>query len=99
MATLCRTRTCSAVSLSVLVVGLPLLAAQVWAQSSASYQISRQSVDGGGGTAGSASYEVSSSIGQADAGEPLSSASFELRGGFQRAAVLPDALFADGFEN
>jgi len=80
---------------------LLLLAPQGWAQSSASYQIERQSLDGGGGAAASASYVLNGSIGQPDAGAPMSSTSFQLRGGFQRAVVSarPEQIFADGFEN
>lgn len=80
---------------------LLLLATQGRAQSSASFQIDRQSLDGGGGAAGSASYALNGSIGQPDSGPPMSSTSFQLRGGFQRAAdtVRPEQIFADGFEN
>lgn len=69
--------------------------------SSASYQIPRQSIDGGGGRATSASYTLHGTIGQPDAGPTMTSASYTLRGGFHLAgasAPLPDALFSDGFE-
>lgn len=69
--------------------------------SSASYQIPRQSIDGGAGSSASASYRVDASIGQADAGQPMSSASFTVAGGFHRAAVATpraDLIFRDGFE-
>jgi hypothetical protein len=77
-------------------------AAPLWAQSSsASYQMPRQTIDGGAGRASSASYAVEASIGQPDAGATKTSPSYTLRGGFHRAAIgaaLPDALFRDGFE-
>jgi hypothetical protein len=71
------------------------------AQSSASYQIPRQSIDAGAGRSSSASYTINASIGQPDAGVPMTSASYSLRGGFQRAAPaasLPNEIFSDGFE-
>lgn len=69
--------------------------------SSASYQIPRQSIDGGGGRATSASYTLHGTIGQPDAGPAMTSASYALRGGFLAAAPaapLPDPLFSNGFE-
>lgn len=68
---------------------------------SASYQIPRQSIDGGGGRATSASYTLHGTIGQPDAGATTTSASYTVRGGFHLAAPaapLPDPLFSDGFE-
>lgn len=87
--------------------GLALLAAgligtaQVWAQSSASYQIPRQSIDAGGGRSSSASHELVSSIGQPEAAAAMSSASYTLRGGLLKTAesAAPiDPIFANGFE-
>lgn len=68
---------------------------------SASYQVPRQSIDGGAGRATSASYTLNGTIGQPDAGAIKTSASYTLRGGFHRAAPdapLPDPLFSNGFE-
>jgi hypothetical protein len=74
-----------------------------WSQSgSASYQVPRQTIDAGAGVASSATHSVVMSIGQADAGAPVSSASYQLHGGFlRRGASEPagDRIFADGFEN
>lgn len=70
--------------------------------SSASYQIPRQSIDGGGGRASSASYTLDGTIGQPDVGATMSSASYTVRGGFHLAAPtapLPDPLFSNGFES
>lgn len=71
------------------------------AQSSANYQMARQSIDGGAARSTSASYALNGSIGQPDAGATSSSASYTLSGAFHRnaAAPLPDALFANGFES
>ena len=79
-----------------------LLPLAVLAQSSsASFQVPRQSIDGGAQRATSATYAVVGTLGQPDAGSPVASASYTLNGGFHRAApagALPDALFANGFE-
>jgi hypothetical protein len=98
-----KARTCAfACALSV-ALSLLLSAMELRAQSgSASYQIPRQTIDGGAGEASSASYRVSGSIGQADASTVSSSTSFRLQGGFQRAnsaaPPMPEQLFANGFE-
>lgn len=67
------------------------------------YVVPRQTIDAGGrivvGAVGG--YTLRGSLGQPDAGPAHTSATFTLRGGFQRAAgeSLPiDAMFADGFE-
>lgn len=68
---------------------------------SASYQLSRQSIDGGAGPAISPSYSLDGTIGQPDAGATLRSQSYTLRGGFHPRgsnASDPDRLFRDGFE-
>ena len=84
-----------------------VLAAALWStlapaqSSSASYLLPRQSIDGGKARAGSASYAVEGTIGQPDAASSMTSASYELRGGFHLAAAsgqLPEPLFANGFE-
>ncbi len=69
---------------------------------STSYEIPRQTIDGGAARAASASYSVDATLGQADAQQPMSSSNFQVRGGFHRPAQplgpLPDDVFADGFE-
>jgi hypothetical protein len=68
---------------------------------SASYEIPRQSIDGGAGRATGGGYTLHGTIGQPDAGPTMTSASYTLRGGFHRATpggALPDPLFSDGFE-
>lgn len=70
--------------------------------SSATYNVPRQSVDGGAQRASSASYSLNGTIGQPDAGPAMSGATFSVRGGFHRAAAAggpqPDPIFANGFE-
>jgi hypothetical protein len=74
-----------------------------WSQSSsASYQIPRQTLDAGAGVASSATFSLTMNIGQPDAGSPMSSASYQLQGGFLRrgaSAPAADQIFASGFEN
>lgn len=68
---------------------------------STSYQIPRQSIDGGAGRTASASYTLEGTLGQADAGATMNSASYRLHGGFHRGAAdapSPDPLFTDSFE-
>ena len=81
--------------------GLLLPGVTLGQSSSASYQIPRQSIDGGAGRSASAGYTVNGTIGQADTGPAMTSASYSLRGGFHLAAPalpLPDPLFSNGFE-
>lgn len=92
-------RRCRATVAATTALLLPVLA---FAQSgSASYQIPRQSIDGGAGRATSATYTLHGTIGQPDASPALTSASYTVRGGFHLAAPaapLPDPLFSNGFE-
>lgn len=84
------------------VLAAAVMSGAVLAQSaSASYQVPRQSIDGGAGRATSASYTLNGTIGQPDAGTIKTSASYTVRGGFHRAAPaapLPDPIFSNGFE-
>ncbi len=69
--------------------------------SSATFNVPRQSIDGGAQRASSASYSVNGTVGQPDAGPAMSSATFTVRGGFHVAAAsapLADPIFANGFE-
>jgi len=86
-----------------LLAGLILLAVPlVFAQSSGgSYTMPRQSIDGGAQRAQGGAYTLDGSIGQADAGPISTLGSYQLRGGFHRAAgegSAADSIFADGFE-
>lgn len=83
------------VALAAMLPSAPALAQS----SSASYQLPRQSIDGGNAQMASASYVVDGTIGQPDAAPAVTSAGYEVRGGFHRAAAaLPDPVFANGFE-
>ena len=91
---------------STLLGALVVAIALVWwtsatGQSSASYELPRQSIGVGAGRSSSASFELRATIGQPDAGAPMNSASFSLRGGFHRASLAESqpVIFADGFES
>ena len=69
---------------------------------SASFNVPRQSIDGGTQRASSASYSLAGTIGQPDAGPAMSSATFNVLGGFHRATPAgpqPDLIFEGGFEH
>lgn len=91
-----------AVILAMCALAIPALPERALAQSaSASFEIPRQTIDGGGEPANSTTYSLQGTVGQPDAGAPMTSASYTLRGGFQVAAPAaprPDQVFADGFE-
>jgi hypothetical protein len=78
-------------------IALPLA---THAQSSATYDIARSSIDAGGGAASSASYQLQGTVGQPDANPTATSPSYELTGGFQIAdrGAQADPIFRDGFE-
>ena len=59
------------------------------------FEITSSTIDNGGGTLTSASYTLSGTIGQPDAGETLVGSTYELRGGFWTANAAPSRLCAD----
>lgn len=62
-------------------------------------------MDAGAAVMSGGSYELSGSLGQADASAARSAGTYELRGGFWPAlqlggsAPLPDVIFKNGLEN
>jgi len=65
-----------------LICSLMMLAAGFCAASPAIYSINWYKVAGGGGTSTGATYQVSGTIGQQDAGGPMTSGNYSLAGGF-----------------
>ena len=59
------------------------------------FEITSSTIDAGGGTLSSASYSLSGTIGQPDAGQTLSSGSLTLRGGFWTSGSAASRLCAD----
>jgi len=66
---------------SVLLAAI-LLAPAVLAQSAGNYTVTWFAIAGGGGTSAGTQYSVSGTIGQADAGGPMSGGNYSLSGGF-----------------
>jgi len=61
--------------------------------SAAQYSIPWHTIDGGGGTSTGGVYRVSGTIGQPDAGGPLTNGQFSVTGGFW---ALPQAVQTEG---
>jgi len=72
------------------VVGLLVVSFTALAQSDGSFDLSWNTVDGGGGTSSGGSYELSGTIGQPDAGT-LSGGSYTLLGGFWGGVAAPSS--------
>lgn len=77
-------------SLSILFLGL------VFSQSFAQYEMRKYSINSGGQTSTGGSYQVSGSIGQADASMELTGGNYSLNGGFWHESN--DLIFKNGFE-
>jgi len=60
-----------------------------------SFDLSWYTVDGGGGTSVGGSFELSGTIGQPDAGVPMTGGNFELTGGFWPGAATTAPCLGD----
>lgn len=65
------------------------LSAGALAAVEAGFDLSWWTVDGGGGTASGAGYQVSGTLGQPDAGPALSAGGYQLTGGYWSGAAGP----------
>jgi hypothetical protein len=73
--------------IALLLIGTNLLAAAALAQT---YRIDWYTVDGGGGTSTGGGFSVSGTIGQPDAGRPMTNGAYSVTGGFwSLAPVVP----------
>lgn len=72
-----------------------LIALGVFAMAAmAQYSIGWSTIDGGGGTSTGGDYTLSGTIGQPDAGEPMTGGSYSLTGGFWVIAIqVPGAPY------
>jgi hypothetical protein len=61
----------------------------------ANFSVDWHTVDGGGGTLSGGAYSVSGTIGQHDAGAPLTAGAFSITGGFWAGASSPAACAGD----
>lgn len=68
--------------------------AMLQAQTGGGYDLSWFTIDGGGGSSSSASYSVSGTIGQPDAGT-LEGGSYELQGGFWHGGITGGLVESD----
>jgi hypothetical protein len=78
---------------SRLVLALGFLCSLLCLPAFAQYAIDWHTMDGGGGTSTGAVYSVSGTIGQPDAGGPMTGGNFSLTGGFW---ALPQAVQTPG---
>lgn len=81
---------------------LALSAGSVGAQSGGAFEITRSTVDAGGGASSGGDFVLIGTIAQPDADPAIASGgTFTLRGGFHAAAAPPlgDEVFKDGFES
>lgn len=77
-----------------------LISAITFAQSSGGdFEITKSTIDNGGGTSSNAEFSVTGTIGQPDANRQISKGGgFALAGGFWANATVIDVIFKDGFE-
>ena len=69
-----------------------------FSQSFAQHEITKYTINSGGGFMTSGNYELSSSIAQVDASSALNSNSYVLNGGFWHKNENNDLIFKNGFE-
>ena len=80
-------------------LGLTLLSAtQAVGQMGGDFEITKSTIDGGGGTSSGGDFSLTGTIGQPDAGAQVAlGGTFALQGGFWANAIT-DTLLKDGFE-
>ena len=72
----------SAFVLFVIIIGLTSLAGDELGVPEGTFDLSWFTIDGGGATSSAATYELQGTVGQPDAGTPMTGGSFSLTGGF-----------------
>lgn len=69
-------------------------------QSGGEFEITKSTIDGGGGTSSGGEFSLTGTIGQHDAGtQILRGGEFSLAGGFWANAEVVTVIFQDGFES
>lgn len=64
------------------------------------FEITKSTIDGGGGTSSGGEFSITGTIGQPDANKQISSgAGFSVAGGFWANATVVDMIFKDSFES
>ncbi len=77
-------------------------ASMATAQSGGTFEIKRSTIDNGGGQSTGGSFELTGTIGQADASQAMTGGAFSLSGGFwspSDSQPQADPIFSDGFES
>ena len=80
---------------------LLMMQVPIQAQSGGDFEITRATIDAGGGRSQGGGFVLIGTIGQVDAVEMLSGGAYVLSGGFWASGgsePLPESIFADGFE-
>jgi len=75
-----------------------LILALTISSSYAQYAVTKHTISNGGGTSNGINFQVSGTIGQSDAYEPISGGEYVLTGGFWASNIDSDIIFIDGFE-
>lgn len=85
----------------IILVVLLCVSALVFSQSSGGdFEITRNTIDNGGGSSSGGEFSLTGTIGQHDANHQISTdGGFALAGGFWANAFVSDVIFEDGFES
>ena len=89
----------------MLITGLSILSVLVTAvalaqSSGGNFEITKSTIDSGGGISSGGNFTLTGSIGQPDANRQISTGGgFALAGGFWASASVIDTLFKDSFES
>ena len=87
-------------ALTVLILSAIIISSGALAQSGGDFEITKSTIDGGGGTSAGGDFSLTGTIGQADANPQKSSGGeFSLAGGFWANATIIDLIFKDSFES
>lgn len=82
-----------------LIIGFMAVSATLAQPSGGDFEMTRSTIDCGGGFAGADVYTLDATIGQPDASaQPSVGGEFALAGGFWAAAAFDELIFQDGFE-
>jgi hypothetical protein len=75
------------IALTALFVALAVSNATTWAQTGGGYELTWNSIDGGGGASSGGGFTLTGAIGQPDAGLQMSGGGYTLDGGFWPGAA------------
>lgn len=82
------------------VAGLMVVTSSLAQFSGEGFEITNNTIDGGGGLSSGGDFTITGTIGQPDANPQFSNGGgFTLAGGFWANATIADVIFRDGFES